>query len=104
MSFEHIAIAINHTRATGAVRAVMVGIASHANDDGEAYPGMMKLAQYAGYEGWDALPEDDTSEAKAKAREARSRARRSAIKAVQKLQELGEVEVIVNGGGSRNRP
>jgi hypothetical protein len=64
----------------------------------------MKLAQYGGYEGWDALPEDDSREAKARAREARNRARRSAIKAVQKLEELGEIEVVTNGGGTRNRP
>lgn len=104
MSFEHAAIAMNHTQASGAVRAVMIGIASHANDDGEAYPGMMKLAQYGGYDGYDAHPEDDSKAAKDKARDARANARRSAIKAVQKLAALGEITVETNGGGTVNRP
>lgn len=104
MSFEHVAIAMNHSAATGAARTILIGIASHANDLGEAYPGMLKLAQYANFTGWDAEPEDDSKEAKAKARAARDSARRNAQRALQKLEALGEIKIETNAGGTRARP
>lgn len=104
MSFEHTAIAMNHSESTGSARSILFGIASHANELGEAYPGMMKLAQYANFTGWDAEPEDDTADAIERAKKARNNARRQAIRAVQSLEALGEIKVETNGGGTRNKP
>ncbi|PII81575.1 hypothetical protein BMH32_04615 [Leucobacter sp. OLJS4] len=104
MSFEHVAIAMNHSRATGAAKLVLAGIASHANDEGEAFPGLLTLARYAGFDGWDAVAAEDTSEARAAARTARESAARSARRAIRKLEELGEIRTETNAGGTRNRP
>lgn len=104
MSFEHVAIAMNHSRATGSAKLVLVGIASHANQDGDAFPSMATLARYAGMSGWDAVPEDDSKEARAKARAKRESARRAVQRAICQLEELGELSRDVNAGGTRKVP
>ncbi|WP_344031896.1 hypothetical protein [Leucobacter iarius] len=83
---------------------MLAGIASHANDEGEAFPGLLTLARYAGFEGWNAEPEDDTKEARSAARAKRESAARAARRQIRKLEELGEIRTEQNAGGTRNRP
>ncbi|QBE48763.1 hypothetical protein [Leucobacter triazinivorans] len=97
MSVEALALALHHSRAKGSAKLVLIGIANH-DGDGGSYPATLTLAKYAGFEGWDAEPEDDTPEAKKAARKRRENAKKAAREAVRKLEALGEVEVITNGG------
>jgi len=48
MSIEAMAIVLNHSRARGAAKLVLIGIANHLNPDNDgAWPSQAKLAQYA---------------------------------------------------------
>lgn len=47
MSVESMAIALNHSRATGTAKLVLIGIANH-DGDGGAWPSVATLARYAG--------------------------------------------------------
>jgi len=48
MSVEALAIVLNHSKATGAVKLVLIGIANHINPDNDgAWPSQEKLAHYA---------------------------------------------------------
>lgn len=73
------AIVLHHSRAKGTVKLIAVGIANHQGDGG-SYPGMETLAKYGGVDV------------------------RNARKAVRKLEELGEVATIIQGGGDRDTP
>jgi len=73
------AIALHHSRATGAAKLVLVGIANH-DGDGGAWPSVATLAKYAGV-----TP-------------------RNVKKHIDALQELGEIERHVQQGGTRNTP
>lgn len=74
MSVEAIALALHHSRAKGAAKLVLLGIANH-DGDGGAWPSMATLARYAGV-----TPDQ-------------------ARKLVKKLTELGEVRVLRQEGG-----
>lgn len=75
MSVEAMAIALHHSRAKGATKLVLVGIANHLGDGG-SWPSMTTLAKYGNV------------------------SRDQARKCVQQLEKLHEVERDVNGGGS----
>ncbi len=77
MSVETLAIALNHSRATGTAKVVMLGIANH-DGDGGAWPSVDTLAGYANV------------------------ARRNVQMALRRLQELGEIEVVLQGGGDHS--
>lgn len=77
MSVESMAIALHHSRATGAARSILIGIANH-DGDGGAWPAMATLAKYGNV------------------------SRRGAQKALDQLVNLGEVEVMVQRGGNGN--
>lgn len=77
MSVEALSIALHHSRAHGAARIILVGIANH-DGDGGAWPTVETLAKYA----------------KIKPR--------SAKRCIQELVELGEVRVEENAGGTRD--
>lgn len=79
MTVEAIAIALHHSKARGTAKLVLLGIANH-DGDGGSWPSMMRLATYAGV---------DISQVK---------------RALPKLVELGEIEVVGNGGGQVNTP
>jgi hypothetical protein len=79
MSVEAMAIAMRHSRATGAARTILVGIASH-DGDGGAWPSMDTLSIYGGVN------------------------MRNAHEAVKRLAALGEIDVTINGGGMLNTP
>lgn len=74
MSVEAMAIVLHHSRAQGTAKLVALGIANHAGDGG-AWPAVSTLARYA-----NTTP-------------------RSIQRALNKLVELGEVAVTVQGGG-----
>lgn len=74
------ALALNHSRAKGNARLILVGIANH-DGDGGAWPSLATLAKYCG--GLD---------------------RKQVKRAIDKLIELGEIKEFVNGGGTRNTP
>ncbi|WP_298038353.1 helix-turn-helix domain-containing protein [uncultured Microbacterium sp.] len=74
MSIESMAIALHHSRATGATKLVLIGIANH-DGDGGAWPSVEKLAKYAGVDP------------------------RSVQRSVRKLEELHEVRRFVQAGG-----
>lgn len=74
MSVEAIAIAINHSRAEGLARMVLVGIANH-DGDGGAWPSVAKLARYA------------------------KRSPRAVQRYLRELEDLGEVVVHEQAGG-----
>ncbi len=74
MSIESLTIAFHHSKAVGAVRCVMLGIANH-DGDGGAWPSIATLAKLA-----------NTSE-------------RNVQKAIAKLEELGEIRRYVQAGG-----
>lgn len=97
------AIALHHSEATGSAKVVLLGIANH-DGDGGSYPSVETLAKYARFKGWDAEPLDDSKEAKRAADKQRDNAKKSAREAVRKLEAMGEIEVIVNGGGSARTP
>lgn len=73
------AIALHHSRAKGAARLILVGIANH-DGDGGAWPSIATLAKYA-----------NTTE-------------RSAQRAITELCGLGEVERHVQQGGTHRTP
>ena len=80
MSVEAMAIVLNHSRARGAAKLVLLGIANHINPDNDgAWPSQAKLAQYANVS---------------------DRAVRDAIEV---LVALGEVRVETAGGQSRSQ-
>lgn len=76
MSIESVAIALHHSRAKGAVKLVLIGIANH-DGDGGAWPSVATLAKYAGVDP------------------------RSARRAVEQLEKLHEVKRDLQAGGDR---
>lgn len=74
MSIESISIALHHSRATGAAKLVLIGIANH-DGDGGAWPSVATLAKYAGV------------------------TERNVQKAVDRLETLHEVRRYVQAGG-----
>ena len=91
------ALALHHSRATGTAKLVLLGIANH-DGDGGSFPSALTLAKYANLSGWDAEPTDDSKEARQEAKRQRDNARRAAVRATRKLEALGEIEVLTNGG------
>lgn len=79
MSIESFAIALNHSRAKGTAKLVLVGIANH-DGDGGAWPSIATLARYA-----------NTTE-------------RSVQRAIDTLEGLGEVRRIHGQGGDHSTP
>jgi hypothetical protein len=77
MSVESMAIALNHSQAGGTAKLVLMGIANH-DGDGGAWPSVDTLAKYANVH------------------------RRNAQRAIERLEALGEIQVIRNGGGSHS--
>lgn len=75
MSIESLAICLNHSKATGTDKVVLLGIANH-DGDGGAYPSVATLARYANVSA------------------------RTVQRSIQTLAELGEVRVELNAGGS----
>ncbi len=75
MSVESMTIALHHSRATGTVKLVLLGIANH-DGDGGAWPSIATLAKYAAV-----TP-------------------RNAQKAIQQLERLGEIRRHVGAGGT----
>lgn len=76
MSIESQAIALNHSRAKGTARLVLIGIANH-DGDGGSWPAISKLKTYAG--GVD---------------------RRNVQRAIEHLEELGEIRRVIQAGGT----
>ncbi|WP_067200158.1 helix-turn-helix domain-containing protein [Microbacterium sp. XT11] len=74
MSVESISIALHHSRATGAAKLVLIGIANH-DGDGGAWPSVATLAKYAGV------------------------TVRNVQKAVERLEQLHEIRRFVQAGG-----
>lgn len=74
MSIESISIALHHSRATGAAKLVLIGIANH-DGDGGAWPSVATLSKYAGVTA------------------------RNVQKAVDRLEALHEVRRFVQAGG-----
>ena len=79
MSIESMSAALHHSKATGAARLVLIGIANH-DGDGGAFPAMATLAKYANIN------------------------LRNARLAVRRLEELGEIRTLTNGGALPGRP
>lgn len=79
MSIESLAIALNHSRASGTAKVIILGIASH-DGDGGAWPSMATLARYGNC------------------------SVRNARKAVERLVELGEIKRLANQGGTAQTP
>lgn len=79
MSVEAIAVVLNHSKATGSDRSILIGIANHAGDGG-SWPSMATLAKYGHV------------------------TKRNAQKAVERLVELGEIRVHYNAGGTHLTP
>ena len=78
MSVEMISLVLNHSKAEGRSKLVLIGIANHHGDNG-AWPSIATLARYA-----------NSSE-------------RSIKRDIKYLQELGELVVEVNGGDGRGQ-
>ncbi|HEY0188166.1 MAG TPA: helix-turn-helix domain-containing protein [Cellulomonas sp.] len=78
MSVESIALVLNHSRARGTAKLVLLGIANH-DGDGGSWPTIATLARYAG--GVD---------------------ERTVRRSIGELEALGEIVVHVNGGGGRS--
>ena len=76
MSIESMAIALHHSRAKGTAKLVLLGIANH-DGDGGAWPSVASLKRYAG--GID---------------------RRAIQRALQTLEELGEIKRRIQAGGT----
>lgn len=74
MSIESISIALHHSRATGAAKLVLIGIANH-DGDGGAWPSVGTLAKYAGIDP------------------------RSVKRSVKHLEQLHEIRRDIQGGG-----
>ena len=77
MSVEAISDVLWHSKATGTAKVVLIGIANH-HGDGGAWPSEATLARYAGVDP------------------------RNVRKALRQLEALGELRVIIQGGGSRH--
>lgn len=75
MSIEAMAIALHHSRAKGAVKIVLIGIANH-DGDGGAWPSIKTLSKYAGINP------------------------RNVKNALNELEKLGEVRRELNAGGT----
>lgn len=76
MSVESIARVLNHSRAKGTAKLVLIGIANH-DGDGGAWPSIKTLARYA------------------------NATERTVQRSIEELVEMGELEVHRNEGGSR---
>jgi hypothetical protein len=74
VSVESISLVLNHSKARGTAKVVLIGIANH-DGDGGAWPSVRTLARYA-----------NVSE-------------RNVRKALRELSDLGEVVVLYNEGG-----
>ena len=80
MSIEAMTICLNHSRAKGTAKVVLLGIANHINPDNDgAWPSQERLAAYANV------------------------SVRSVREATQQLIDLGEITVQVAGGQSKNQ-
>ena len=79
MSVEHLAIVLNHSQATGTAKVLLLGIANHAGDGG-AWPSIRTLTRYAGVD------------------------ERNVRRALRQLEELGELRIAVQSGGSDRLP
>lgn len=79
MSVESLSIALHHSRATGAAKLVLIGIANH-DGDGGAWPSVATLARYAGVD------------------------RSNVQRAVKKLESLHEIRRRLQAGGDANTP
>lgn len=77
MAVESIALALHHSKAKGATKLVLLGIANH-DGDGGAWPSVATLSKYAG--GIDG---------------------RSVRRSIAELVRLGEVSVQLNAGGTK---
>ena len=77
MSVESISIALHHSRATGAAKLVLIGIANH-DGDGGAWPSVATLSRYAGVD------------------------RSNVQRAVKKLESLHEIRRRLQAGGDAN--
>lgn len=80
MSIESLSIALNHSRATGNAKLVLIGIANH-DGDGGAWPSVATLSKYAG-----------------------GLHHRNVQRAIDKLEELGEIRRSVMSGGNAETP
>lgn len=80
MSIEAMAIALNHSKAKGAAKIVLLGICNHINPDNDgAWPSQERLADYANISD------------------------RAVRYAIEQLVELGEIRFEVAAGNSRNQ-
>lgn len=79
VSVEATALALNHSRATGSAKLVLLGIANH-DGDGGAWPSVATLARYAAVDV------------------------RSVQRALGKLEALGEIRIRRNAGGTHLTP
>lgn len=77
MSLESMAIALHHSRATGTAKLVLIGIANH-DGDGGSWPAVSTLARYANV------------------------APRNVQRALDTLEQLGEIKRIIQQGGDHN--
>lgn len=77
MSVESIAIALHHSRAKGAAKLVLIGIANH-DGDGGAWPSVATLAKYAHVDP------------------------RSVQRSIAELERLGEIRRLVRAGGDHS--
>ena len=80
MSIESMAIALHHSRARGATRLILIGIANH-DGDGGAFPSKATLSKYAG--------DVDASTVRRSLRE---------------LEKLGEIRTHIQDGGFPSTP
>lgn len=79
MSIESMAIALNHSSSSGTAKVVLLGIASH-DGDGGVWPSVATLARYANVDA------------------------RNVQRAIKRLEQLGEVHVFVQDGGTSRTP
>lgn len=77
LSIESLAVCLNHSKASGTDKLILIGIANH-DGDGGAWPTIKTLARYA-----------NVSE-------------RAVQYSLEKLAALGEIEIHVNKGGNEN--
>ena len=77
MSGEASAIPLHHSKATGTTKLVLLGIANH-DGDGGAWPTVATLAKYANAD------------------------RRTIQRAIEKLEAMGDIRRILNGGGNHS--
>ncbi|WEG10427.1 helix-turn-helix domain-containing protein [Microbacterium horticulturae] len=79
MSIESMVIALHHSRAKGATKLVLLGIANH-DGDGGAWPSVATLQKYAGIN------------------------RRNVQQAIKRLEQLGEIRRHMQDGGTASLP